>query len=195
MLLKIILAWLLFNLASGLVETIFPVWIRGLGIIDGPSGMWPIFLCAGLAMAIIQGVVVGPMAKKFGEHRLLKMGALAYGLALVATAMAGNSGSYLYVVIAMTLQYVAMAFVITPMQSLASKRAGEAERGWVMGVFSSVGTIGRFIGPLTTGLLYELVHHNASFYVGSILCVLLLIVIILIKKQSTMDVDLKAQGA
>jgi DHA1 family tetracycline resistance protein-like MFS transporter len=195
LLLKIILAWLIFNLASGLVETIFPVWIKGIGIIDGPSGMWPIFLCAGLSMAIIQGAAVGPMARKFGEHRLLKMGAVVYGLSLIATAMAGNSGSYLYVVMAMTLQYVAMAFVITPMQSLASMRASESERGWVMGVFSSVGTIGRFVGPLTTGLLYELVDHNAPFYVGAILCLVVLVVILMIKKQAKKEGDLDALGA
>jgi MFS family permease len=99
------------------------------------------------------------------------------------------------VIMAMTLQYVAMAFVITPMQSLASKRAGESERGWVMGVFSSVGTIGRFVGPLTTGLLYELVHHNAPFYVGAILCLVVLLVILMIKKQAKKEGDLDALGA
>ena len=187
LLLKIIIAWLLFNLASGLVETIFPVWIKGTGIIHGPSGMWPIFLCAGLSMAVIQGTAIGPLARKFGEHRLLKIGALCYGLSLLATAMAGNSGSYLYVVMAMTLQSSAMAFVITPMQSLASMRAAESERGWIMGVFSSVGTIGRFIGPLSTGLLYELVHQNAPFYTGFILCLLMLVVIFMIKKQSAAE--------
>jgi DHA1 family tetracycline resistance protein-like MFS transporter len=182
----IIMCNLVFNLAAGLVETIFPIWIKDQGLIDGPRGLMMIFLCAGLLMAVVQGGVVGRLVIKFGEHGVIKAGAIIYALSLCGLMVSGLQGFYIGAVIAMACQAMAMAFVTTPLQALASQNASESERGAVMGLFSSVSTMGRVIGPATTGLIYTYIHFNGSFFVAILLALLLLVMVVSTKNKTTL---------
>jgi DHA1 family tetracycline resistance protein-like MFS transporter len=180
---ELILCGLIFNIAAGLVEAIFPIWAMDRGIIEGPRGMMLIFLCAGLMLAFMQGGVIGRLTPIFGEHKLLMIGASVYGIGVILVSIAGDAQSYVAVVAAMTVQAGAMAFIITPLQSLVSQRADPSEQGIVMGVYSSVGTLGRVIGPLLTGAIYSGIHHNAPYYGAAVLSLLLLLLAVFLKRR------------
>jgi DHA1 family tetracycline resistance protein-like MFS transporter len=180
---ELIICGLLFNVAAGLVEAIFPIWAMDRGIIEGPRGMVLIFLCSGLVLAFVQGGLIGKMTARFGEHRLLIAGALVYGTGVILVSLAGDAHSYRAVVLAMTVQAGAMAFVITPLQSLVSQRADPSEQGIVLGVYASVGTLGRVIGPMATGAIYSNIHYNAPYYAAAIISLALLGLAIVLKRR------------
>ena len=111
----------------------------------------PLLPVAGVVMSIVQGGLVGPLSKKFGEKNLLKAGAILFAVSTLLTMAAGSHSHYYGVMFALCIQCVAAALVITSMQSLVSQESGDAERGMVLGVYSSAGTLGRIIGTTVTG--------------------------------------------
>jgi MFS family permease len=53
--------------------------------------------------------------------------------------------------------------------SLVSKVSPEEERGSLLGVATSVGSLARFIGPILSGFLYDLAKAAGAFYGGAVL--------------------------
>ena len=183
LILQILCCGMIFSSAAGLVETIFPIWVKDLGLIDGPRGMIAIFLCAGLVMAIVQGGLIGPLTKKLREHRLIKIGAVCYAVGMFCVTLAGDFGNYYFVVFAMTAQTASMALIVTPLQSLISQCASDTERGMVMGLHASMSTLGRAMGPLLTGVIYANIHHHGSMYGAMMLAAIALMIAFLIERR------------
>ena len=59
---------------------------------------------------------------------------------------------------ALALQSASAALILTSMQSLVSQCAGPTERGMVLGLYSSAGTLGRGLGTLVTGVIFAQIH-------------------------------------
>ena len=164
---------LIYNLGAGLVESIYPLWVRDTGIALGPRDLTPLLLVGGIVLAGIQGGAIGPLTRAYGEHRLFQLGALGFALAMVATVVAGSYGSYYGAMAALALQSAAAALILTSMQSLVSQCAGPTERGMVLGLYSSAGTLGRVLGTLTTGVIFAQVHIQSPYAVTAITMVCL----------------------
>ncbi|MGJ8685932.1 MAG: MFS transporter [Spongiibacteraceae bacterium] len=173
-LLAIICCALIYNLSAGLVESLLPIWVAELGIIEGPRGLIPILLASGLVLVAIQGGLIGPLTQRFGELNMLRLGAITYGVGQVAMSFAGSSGSMLGVTLAMMVQSAGAAFVLTSSQSLASMTAAHSNRGTVMGLYSSAGTLARTMGTMVTGSLFAHVHVHASYLLAAVLSLVLL---------------------
>jgi len=165
-----------YNIAAGLVESIFPIWADVTSIARGPKDLVPLLLVAGLTLAVIQGGLIGPLAKRFGEKRLLFFGCGGFALSVLGLTLAGRVGSYYGVMLALACQSGAAAFIMTPLQSLISKRASHTERGMVMGLYSSAGTMGRMLGTIASGALFVNINTHSPYYSGA-LCMLVLIII------------------
>ncbi|KXI30436.1 MFS transporter [Paraglaciecola hydrolytica] len=153
-LLLIIGCGVLFNLAAGLFEAIFPIWTRDLGLISGPQGLAPMLLVSGLTLAAVQGGLVGKLSKKFGEHKLLKFSSWLYAVSMLLMIYTGSKQIYWAVLVAMSMQAASTGLMTTCIQSLISQKAGANEKGSVMGVFSSLGTLARTIATFSTGFIY-----------------------------------------
>jgi DHA1 family tetracycline resistance protein-like MFS transporter len=154
---------LIYNIGAGLVEAIYPIWVKDTGIAAGPRDLMPLLLAGGVVLAVIQGGMIGPLTKRFGEHRLFQIGAVAFSLAMVCTVIAGEMGSYYGAMAALAFQSGAAALVLTCMQSLVSHCAEPTERGMVLGIYASAGTLGRVIGTLATGVLFARVHIESPY--------------------------------
>ena len=171
-----LLGVLIYNTGAGLAESIYPLWVRDTGIALGPRDLMPILLAGGLVLAAVQGGLIGPLTRAFGEHRLFQVGAIGFALAMLGTVIAGERGSYYGAMAAMALQSAAAALVLTSMQSLVSQCAGPTERGMLLGVYSSSGTLGRIIGTVTTGVVFAHIHIESPYVItGVIMLVLFLL--------------------
>lgn len=173
-LLAIISCGLVYNIGASLVESLFPIWAAELGVINGPRGLMPILLASGVVLVAVQGGLIGPLARRYGELTLLRSGACIYALGLLCMALAGEGGSLPAVTLAMMVQSAGAACVLTSAQSLASMAAIHTDRGMVMGIYSSAGTLGRTLGTLMTGVLFANVHVHSSYLLGACLSVSLL---------------------
>ncbi|WP_339338627.1 MFS transporter [uncultured Oceanicoccus sp.] len=188
---KVILSGFIYNLAAGFFEAIFPIWVsyEGVALISGPQGLAPFLLVVGITVAVMQGGVVGPLARRFGEHLLIKVGALGYGAGLIGIAVAADRQQVWLVYLLMALVSGSSALVMTSTQSLISQRAGHTERGMVMGVFNSMGTLGRGVGTLLTGVVFTYISIHGSFYICALLMIgLFYLATIVHRDWSTADV-------
>ena len=155
-LLLIICCGVLFNLAAGLFESIFPLWAKDLSLISGPQGLAPMLLVSGLTLAVVQGGLVGKLSRKFGEQQLLKFSSWLYAAGMLLMIISGANQLYALVLLAMSMQAAATGLMLTCIQSLVSQKAPAHEKGRLLGLFSSAGTLARTVATFSTGSIYLL---------------------------------------
>ena len=111
----------------------------------GPRQVGYVFAYVGVLSAVMQGGLIGPLTRRFGEERLLLRGlALIARRAAAAAARARRSRCWSRASAALALGMGAMQ---PSLNSLISRRAGREEQGEVMGVAQSVGSLSRVLGP------------------------------------------------
>lgn len=113
-----------------------------------------LFAFVGFVSIVMQGVVFGIAAKKFGEARLAVFGCFLLTLALFASPFSSPAFGGLALLLAISFFLAAgNAFATPALSSLASKNAGEHEQGRAMGVLQSGASLARAIGPTVGGVL------------------------------------------
>jgi DHA1 family tetracycline resistance protein-like MFS transporter len=117
-----------------------------------------LFMYVGIIGAIIQGGLIGRLAKKFGELPLTVVGALLFAASLLAIPFTTpHTGLWLLLGVG-GLFAVGNGLATPSLTALASKSAGPAEQGGVMGVTQSVASLARAVGPtLSAWLIYSAV--------------------------------------
>jgi len=124
------------------------------------------FLFMGVIVALIQGGLIGKLAKVIGEKTLVIIGAASFvlGFALVPSVYRVPLlyGVAFLIAIGQGLCYPSLT-------SMVSKVAPENERGSLLGLATSVGSLARFLGPLVSGFLYDLGGAPLAFYGGGVL--------------------------
>ncbi len=132
-----------------------------------------LFAGVGVILAIVQGLLVGRVVRRLGEHRLVPaaIALLAIGLALVWVAGSVPALAFASAVIA-----VGMGFQSPSMLSVISQLSDPADQGAMLGVSQSLGSLGRIVGPLWGGFVFDRFGHAAPFasaaLVMSVACVL-----------------------
>jgi len=111
----------------------------------------PIFGIVGVSAVISQGAVMGGLAQRVGEVRLVWLGAAVLTLCLFGIGQAGS----LPLITVLAAGLSAGNGMMTPaLSSLISKAAGADERGGLLGVQQALGSFARIIAPpLGTWLL------------------------------------------
>jgi MFS family permease len=77
---------------------------------------------------------------------------------------------------ALAFQSASAALVLTSMQSLVSQCAGPAERGMLLGIYSSAGTLGRIIGTVLTGVIFARIHIESPYALTALVMLCLLLI-------------------
>lgn len=133
------------------------------------------FTFIGITSAIVQGLLVGPLNRKFGERKLLYLGMLLGAVGLVLMPFIPDSLFWLQLV---ALSFIALANgCINPsILGLLSNSVGSKEQGKMLGLNQSAGALARVFGPLFGGILYELNYH-VPYLAGGLICVLSLYLI------------------
>jgi DHA1 family multidrug resistance protein-like MFS transporter len=129
----------------------------------GTSEVGVIFTVLGLVSAIGQGLLVGPLTKRFGDPVVIKVGFLLSAVSLLTVMLADQ-----YVLLLVTIAFfsLANALLIPSITSLTSKRA-TLSQGVTMGLSNSFVSLGRIFGPTLGGLVFDL-HWGLPFVSGSV---------------------------
>jgi MFS family permease len=123
-----------------------------------------IFAVIGLTALVTQGGLIGPIKKRIGEVNMVLAGTLlmAIGLALVPFPKS-IMGEYPVMML--------LAFgnsIATPvLTALVSELSPENERGEIIGVFQSIGSLGRIIGPNVGGQMFNFFSAGAPYFAGA----------------------------
>ncbi len=128
-----------------------------------------IFIYAGFLIALTQGAVVRRYAHSIGEKKL----SLAGMLLLIPGFMvlgATNSSGVLY--LGLTLISMGSALGMSCLTSLVSLLTPADRQGEVIGVFRSMGSLARVLGPLFSCLIYWKFGSTSLYIFGSFLLLL-----------------------
>lgn len=125
-----------------------------------------IFLFIGAIVAGIQGGLIGRIVKRVGERGVIVIGSASFTIGFALVPMI-HSVPLLYAV--GFLIGVGQGLCYPALIALVSKLSPENERGSLLGLATSVGSLARFLGPLLSGYLYDLAKAAGAFYGGALL--------------------------
>jgi MFS transporter, DHA1 family, tetracycline resistance protein len=127
----------------------------------------------GLSAAIVQGVLLGRILKRWGEGRTALFGMLSATLAYLLYGLA-TQGWMMYVIVA----FNGLSFAINPaLQSMVSRNVDAKSQGVSMGALSAVASIMLVAAPLISTPIFAAVSHlpptdwrvGATFYTSAAL--------------------------
>lgn len=123
------------------------------------------FLYIGLLMVFVQGGMIHRLNKKYGEKKLIVIGAVLTALGLFLTPVSQNP-----VVLYAALAVLAIGSGInTPAnQSILSKLAPPDTAGGVLGVGQSLSTLGRIAGPIIGCFAFENLGVSSPYVIGAV---------------------------
>ena len=143
----------------------------------GPELATTAFLVVGVVATVVQGGLIGPLVKRFGEWRLTLLGlglVIAGCLMIPALGSADQPGT---IFLAVGILAFGTGLVTPSLRSLVSRRLGEEGQGAALGSLQALQSLGSFLGPPLAGLSYDLIGPASPFAGAGLL---LLIVIALV---------------
>lgn len=132
----------------------------------GPQLASGAFLVVGVVAMVVQGALIGPLVKRFGETRLSLAGLGFSWISCLLIPLTRPAS-------AIPLAFVAVAGLalgtglITPcLRSLVSRRLDEGGQGAALGSLQGLQSLGSFLGPPLAGLAYEGLGRSSPFWLG-----------------------------
>ena len=122
-----------------------------------------IWIVMGAVLVVVQGGLAGPLAKRVKPWRLIRLGLLGGALGYVLVARAGD---YLSSLAALGFFILSLA-VISPALNASISRYAGAHQGALMGLSSAMTSLGRVLGPLWGGYIYD-INIDYPFYSGAL---------------------------
>lgn len=172
------------------METTFAMWSHR-QFNWGPEQNGYLFAFVGIIAAILQGGVVGRLAKRFGEGNLIVQGAVALAIGM---AMIPFSTSVTWLLVAMVVVAYGFSVINPALNSLISLRSDAANQGQVMGVARSATTMARVLGPAWAGALFAMLGMEWPYYAGA--AVMLLVAALALRSlKDNQDAKAKALSA
>ncbi|MEY4093110.1 MAG: hypothetical protein RLZZ53_309 [Acidobacteriota bacterium] len=125
-----------------------------------------VFAFIGVVLALVQGVLVHKVVKRIGERRLipLAIGAIAIGIGLVPFAWSVPT-----LLGALGVLALGMGFNSPSITAMVSKLSDADDQGGMLGLASSLASLGRVVGPAWGGYLYDAYGMTTPYFSASIL--------------------------
>lgn len=134
-----------------------------------PSGVAYLFAYLGVVATLVQGGLVGPLARRLGDRRLAVLGMIALTAGLTSLAIAPTLTS---VAGALALVALGQGAAMPALSALISRSAPEAERGRVLGVSQSLSALARVVGPVWGGVAFAQLGIAAPYLSGAAVMIL-----------------------
>ncbi len=151
------------TLAFSAIPVVAPLLGRDLfGI--GPVEMSYFFIYIGLVQVLLQGFVIGRVAMRFGEEKLIAVGVLLIMMGMLFTPLISHIANFL---ISLTTVVFGIGVLNTVIPSFISKRTTAAKQGGALGTAQSVSSMARVPGPLIGGFVYEFAGLAAPFFLSA----------------------------
>jgi DHA1 family tetracycline resistance protein-like MFS transporter len=125
-----------------------------------------LFAFIGVVLALVQGVLVGRVVKRVGERRLIPLAILAISVAIGMIAFVWNVPTLLG---ALGLLALGMGFNSPSLSSMVSQLSDADDQGGILGLASSLASLGRVVGPAWGGYLYDAFGMRTPYVSASVL--------------------------
>jgi DHA1 family tetracycline resistance protein-like MFS transporter len=118
----------------------------------GPKEVGYIYAYLGLLGVILQGGLIGPFVKAFGELTLVRAG---FFFGMVGLAVLGFTYTIPLLLVVSAAASSGTGLVRAVLTSLITQKAGRSEQGVVLGLTQSLNSIAQIIAPAIGGLLID----------------------------------------
>ena len=154
-------------------ETTFALWTeRAMNWASRQTGY--AFTFTALLVAIIQGVFIGKLTKKFGELKLLITSCFLMLVGLFFITLSAQN--LFYLTIALGILGISVGLGNPSLNSLLSKNLNKGIIGASFGVVQSVGSLARILSPLAMGNLFYFFGKNSPYNFGAFLMFISLLI-------------------
>ncbi len=131
------------------------------GVHEGNIGWF--YVVVGLVSVIMRASVLGVVVRRFGEVRVLRLGALLLGLGMCVAPAAATAAQFL---VAVLLVPTGTALLFPSTTSLVSRYADPREMGQTLGVQQAFGGMSRLLGPIWGGAVFQHLGDGVPFWIG-----------------------------
>lgn len=133
------------------------------------ESMWSIFVFVGVIIVIVQGGVVRRVAPRFGERRVSTFGLFLLLPSFVIIAYSPPEKWLLF--LGLGIMSVGSALATPCLTSLVSLYAPADRQGSMLGIFRSLGALGRALGPIVFAGIYWKFGEVNAYLAGATLLV------------------------
>ena len=132
----------------------------------GPHQIGYLFAYVGVVAASMQMGIVGALVRRFGERTLVRAGLALMAAAFVGAGLAPPLALFLVVMGAIA----AASGMLTPsLSGLISIATPPEEQGGILGIYQSLGSLARAVGPFLGGLVFDVVNPGAPLWMAGII--------------------------
>ncbi len=182
------LAFFLFFMAFNGCTTVLVLYLKQSFEWSGTLSGW-VFGVVGIIAMIVQGGLIGPLVKKYGELRLTitGLGFLTIGCLLIAQANKENSIPIIFS--GCSVLAIGTGLVTPCLRGLISRRIETSSQGTVLGGLQGLQSLGTCLGGLAAGVAFD--FSKKSPFLGAGLILLLIIVLLIGMPINDNKVDCK----
>lgn len=149
-----------------------------------------VLVAIGVTATIVQGMLLGPLSKRFGERALVRTGLPLICVGMASIILVGRIGYFPAIFPSAMLLAVGTGLTSPNLMSLLSQASPPNIQGSVLGLGQSAGSLGRVIGPTLSGMLFERNMEFPALAGGLILFCAFLVAFRLQRATETGPVDL-----
>jgi DHA1 family tetracycline resistance protein-like MFS transporter len=165
---RLLLVYFTTTLAFAGMETTFAQWALT-RLAWGPQQVGEMFGSIGVLAIILQGGLIGRLAERFGEPRLIAVGTVLTGSGLAVLAFAHGPGG---AILGCCGVAIGQGLTSPAISSLVSRDADAKALGGTLGVNQSMGALARLVGPALAGAAFEWEGPGAAYALGSLIMVI-----------------------
>jgi len=154
------------------LEQTFTLFVQERLALDAKSaGRTTGFLLAyiGIVAVMVQGFLIRPLSRRFGDARLLLAGILMTGTALLLMPLPRGVGGLMLV---STLMSAGWGLVNPCTSSLISRSAGRDRQGGVLGLSQGLASLARIAGPVWGGFAFSRLGIAWPYWSGGVILLL-----------------------
>ena len=114
--------------------------------------MGRLFAVVGVMIAVVQGGLIGPLARRFGE---VAIGCVGFLILTIAFGIIPWMPSRELAIVALLIVAVGQGLLAPTLSTLLSRAVAATEQGGTLGLSQSLGSLSRAIGPIVAGTLFD----------------------------------------
>ena len=133
------------------------------GVTERNIGFFFVFI--GALSVIMRAFILGWMVDRYGETRVMRLGAMFLALGLVAIPL---PDAVYMTAIAMGLVPIGTALLFPSVSALVSHRTDQKEMGQTLGVQQAFGGVARVIAPVWATEVYQVIGISQPFFIAAL---------------------------
>ena len=123
----------------------------------------------GIVAIIVQGGLIGPLVKNYGELKLTLSGTafILFACFILITFPEYNSGAYIY--LAVTFLAIGAGLITPTIRALISKKIDKNSQGSILSSLQGLQSLGSVLGYILAGNIYDYFGPRSPFLAGGLI--------------------------